>query len=70
MRYPLNEAERPDGGLNVVSRAPSLRLKIIAGVSSLTLLVAGVVGYKLTHKGPPSFRRGGQFAIAGAPGTT
>jgi hypothetical protein len=39
-------------------------------VSSVTLLVAGVVGYKLTHKGPPSFRRGGQFAVAGAPGTT
>ncbi|MDQ1489766.1 MAG: hypothetical protein QOJ23_2280 [Actinomycetota bacterium] len=39
-------------------------------MSSVTLLVAGVVGYKLTHKGPPSFRRGGQFAVAGAPGTT
>jgi hypothetical protein len=36
----------------------------------VTLLVAGVVGYKLTHKGPPSFRRGGQFAIAGPPSTT
>jgi hypothetical protein len=24
-----------------------------------------VIGYKLIHKGPPSFRRGGQFAIAG-----
>ena len=39
-------------------------------MSSVTLLVAGVVGYKLTHKGPPSFRRGGQFAVAGAPDTT
>ncbi|HYT39606.1 MAG TPA: hypothetical protein VEN99_08860 [Acidimicrobiia bacterium] len=36
-------------------------------MSSVTLLVAGVVGYKLTHKGPPSFRRGGQFAVAGPP---
>ena len=45
-------------------------MKIIAGVSSVTLVGAGVIGYKLTHKGPPSFRRGGQFAIAGAPGTT
>ena len=39
-------------------------------MSSVTLLVAGVVGYKLTHKGPPSFRRGGQFAIAGGPTST
>ncbi|HVW31889.1 MAG TPA: hypothetical protein VHL53_05060 [Acidimicrobiia bacterium] len=36
-------------------------------MSSITLLIAGVVGYKLTHKGPPSFRRGGTFAIAGGP---
>jgi hypothetical protein len=35
----------------------------------VTLLVAGVVGYKLFDKGPPSFRRGGQF-IAGAPPVT
>ena len=54
-----------------MSRGPSLRVKVIAGVSSVTVLVAAVVGYKLTHKGPPSFRRGGQFAVAGAPpGTT
>jgi hypothetical protein len=39
-------------------------------VSSVTLLVAGIAGYKLTHKGPPSFRRGGQFAVAGPPSTT
>jgi hypothetical protein len=45
-------------------------VKIIAGVASVTLVGAGVIGYKLTHKGPPSFRRGGQFAIAGAPTTT
>jgi hypothetical protein len=42
-------------------------VKIIAGVSSVTLLVAGVIGYKLLDKGPPSFRRGGQFAVAGPP---
>jgi hypothetical protein len=48
----------------------SLRLKILAGVASVTVLAAGVAGYKITHKGPPSFRRGGQFAIAGPPGST
>lgn len=53
-----------------MSRGPSKRIKIIAGVSSVTLLVAGVVGYKLTQKGPPSFRRGGEFASTGAPSTT
>ena len=36
-------------------------------MSSVALLAAGVIGYKLTHKGPPSFRRGGSFAIAGPP---
>ncbi len=36
----------------------------------MTVLAAGVIGYKITHKGPPSFRRGGQFAIAGAPNST
>jgi hypothetical protein len=39
-------------------------------VSSVALLAAGVIGYKMTHKGPPSFRKGGQFAIAGPPSTT
>lgn len=48
----------------------SKRVKIVAGVSSVALLAAGVIGYKLTHKGPPSFRKGGQFAIAGPPSTT
>lgn len=45
----------------------SKRFKIVAGVSSVALLAAGVIGYKLTHKGPPSFRKGGQFAVAGPP---
>jgi len=53
-----------------VAHGPSLRVKIIAGVASVTVVAAGVIGYKLTHKGPPSFRRGGQFAIAGPPGST
>jgi hypothetical protein len=53
-----------------VSRGPSKRVKVVAGVSSVALLAAGVIGYKLTHKGPPSFRRGGEFAVAGAPSTT
>jgi hypothetical protein len=39
-------------------------------VSSVTLLAAGVIGYKLLDKGPPSFRRGGQFAVAGPPTST
>ncbi len=53
-----------------MAQGPSLRVKIIAGVASVTVVAAGVVGYKLTHKGPPSFRRGGQFAVAGPPITT
>ncbi len=36
-------------------------------MSSVTLLAAGVIGYKLLDKGPPSFSRGGQFAVAGPP---
>jgi hypothetical protein len=43
---------------------------VLAGVASVTVLAAGVIGYKITHKGPPSFRRGGQFAVAGPPGST
>jgi hypothetical protein len=53
-----------------MSRGPSKRAKIVAGVSSIALLAAGAIGYKLTHKGPPSFRKGGQFAIAGPASTT
>ena len=53
-----------------MAQGPSLRVKIIAGVASVTVVAAGVIGYKLTHKGPPSFRRGGQFAVAGAPSST
>ena len=44
-----------------------MRVKVLAGVASVAVLVAGVVGWQLTHKGPPSFRRGGQFAVAGPP---
>jgi len=36
----------------------------------MALLGAGVFGYTMTHKGPPSFRKGGEFAIAGPPSTT
>jgi hypothetical protein len=45
-------------------------MKIVAGVSSVALLAAGVIGYQMTHKGPPSFRKGGDFAIAGPPSPT
>ena len=51
-------------------RGHSLRTKVLAGAASVTVLAAGVIGYKITHKGPPSFRRGGQFAVAGPPGST
>ena len=50
-------------------RNASLRFRAIAGVATVALVAAGIVGWQLTRKGPPSFRRGGQFAIAG-PGTT
>src|SRR5256885_3863510 len=66
----LGRSRKARWGSDTVSQGPSLRVKIIAGVASLTLVGAGVIGYKLTHKGPPSFRRGGQFAIAGAPDST
>ena len=39
-------------------------------MASVTVLAAGVIGYQITHKGPPSFRRGGQFAVAGPPEST
>ena len=51
-------------------RGHSLRVKVLAGAASVTVLAAGVIGYKITHKGPPSFRRGGQFAVAGPPSST
>ncbi|HEV8626624.1 MAG TPA: hypothetical protein VG034_19430 [Acidimicrobiia bacterium] len=47
-----------------------MRVKVLAGLASVTVLAAGVIGYKITHKGPPSFRRGGQFATAGPPSST
>ena len=53
-----------------MSQAPSLRIKILAGVGAVTLLAGGVIGYQITHKGPPSFRKGGQFAIAGPASST
>ena len=42
---------------------------MLAGVAAVILLAGGLVGYRLTHRGEPSFRRGGQFA-AGLPATT
>jgi hypothetical protein len=53
-----------------VLSAPSKRVKIIAGVASVALLGAGVIGYNILDKDPPSFRRGGSFAIAGPPSST
>lgn len=48
----------------------SVRKKVTAGVGAVAVLAAGVVGWQLTHKGPPSFSRGGQFAVAGPAGDT
>lgn len=57
-------------GGEFVLRGHSLRVKVLAAVASVTVLAAGVIGYKITHKGPPAFRRGGQFAIAGPASST
>jgi hypothetical protein len=53
-----------------VLRGRSLRVKVLAGVASVTLLAGGVIAYNVLDKGPPSFRRGGEFAVAGAPSST
>src|SRR2546430_12117855 len=66
----LGRSRKARWGSDTVSQGPSLRVKIIAGAASVTLVGAGVIGYKLTHKGPPSFRRGGQFAATGGPPPT
>src|SRR5438105_14969744 len=66
----LGRSRKARWGSDTVSQGPSLRVKIIAGAASVTLVGAGVIGYKLTHKGPPSFRRGGQFAATGGPSPT
>jgi hypothetical protein len=44
-----------------------LRTKILAGATAVVLLGAGFVAWQVTHRGAPSFRRGGVFAT-GAPG--
>jgi hypothetical protein len=44
-----------------------LRTKILAGATAVVLLGAGFVAWQVTHRGAPSFRRGGMFAT-GAPG--
>jgi hypothetical protein len=44
-----------------------LRSKILAGATAVVLLGAGFVAWQVTHRGAPSFRRGGVFAT-GAPG--
>lgn len=56
--------------MGVRSPLPSKRAKIVAGVSSVAVLAVGVIGYQILDKGPPSFRKGGEFAIAGPPPAT
>ena len=51
-------------------RGRSLRVKVLAGLASVTVIAAGVIGWQITHKGPPAFRRGGQFAVTGPPSST
>ena len=43
---------------------------MLAGLASVTVIAAGVIGWQITHKGPPSFSRGGQFAVAGPSSST
>ncbi|MDQ3944327.1 MAG: hypothetical protein M3357_04100 [Actinomycetota bacterium] len=44
-----------------------MRTKILAGATAVLLVGAGFVAWQVTHRGAPSFRRGGEFA-GGAPG--
>ena len=48
-------------------RQLSLRIKLLAGFGVLVLMTGSLFAYQLTHRDPPSFRRGGEFAT-GAPG--
>ena len=50
-------------------RRASFRQKVLAALGAVALVASGV-GYQLAQKDPPSFRRGGTFAIAGDAGTT
>jgi hypothetical protein len=52
-----------------VARRPAL-LKILTGVIAVALVAAGVIAYQITHRGAPSFRKGGEFAAGLSPTTS
>jgi len=41
----------------------SLLLKILAGFAAVVVLGGGLLTYQVTHRGPPKFRRGGEFGL-------
>ncbi len=45
-------------------------LKILVGAVAVVVVGAGVVAYQITHRGEPSFRRGGEFAAGLSPTTS
>jgi hypothetical protein len=47
-----------------------LRVKVIGSLTALVLLAGGVVAYQMSHRGAPSFRRGGVFAAGDTSTTT
>lgn len=49
-------------------RSLSFRMKLVAGFGVLVLVTGSLLAYQLTHRDPPSFRRGGQFAGGAPPG--
>jgi hypothetical protein len=42
-------------------------MKLLSGFCVLVLVAGAVVTYQITHRDPPSFRRGGVFAAGGGP---
>ena len=48
----------------------SLRVKVIGSLTALVLLAGGVAAYQVSHRGAPSFRRGGVFATGDTSTTT
>jgi hypothetical protein len=53
----------------MMRRVP-LRLKVLGAFTALLLVGATVAAYQVSHRGAPSFRRGGQFATGDTSTTT
>jgi hypothetical protein len=53
----------------MMQRVP-LRLKVLGAFTALLLVVAAVAAYQVSHRGAPSFRRGGEFATGDTSTTT